>query len=97
MSKIMIRAFDNENRPVLAGNEPVDRVYFNPIKLAAAEVYQYRLPQFETVAVPLAGTCNMAVDGEVFSNLGGAQNFDSTYRHLMDRIRGIAAMRQKFR
>jgi 5-deoxy-glucuronate isomerase len=71
MSQIFIRAFDNGNRPVFAGNEPVDRVYFNLIKLAAAEVCQYRLRQFETVAVPMEGTCDVSIDGEVFSNLGG--------------------------
>jgi hypothetical protein len=43
MSQIFIPAFDNENRPVFAGNKPVDRIYFNLIKLGAAEVYQYRL------------------------------------------------------
>ena len=71
MSQIMIRAFDNENRPIFAGNQPVDRVYFNLVKLAAAEIHQYRLPQFETVVVPMAGTCDVTVDGGAFSNLGG--------------------------
>jgi 5-deoxy-glucuronate isomerase len=71
MSQIMIRAFDNENRPIFAGNQPVDRVYFNLIKLAAAEIHQYRLPHFETVVVPMAGTCDVTVDGGAFSNLGG--------------------------
>jgi 5-deoxy-glucuronate isomerase len=71
MSQILIRAFNNENRPVLAGNEPVDRIYFNLIKLPTGEVYQYRLRQFETVAVPMAGTCDVSIDGELFSNLGG--------------------------
>jgi hypothetical protein len=44
----------NENRPILAGHEPVDRVYFNLIRLATAESHQYRLPQFETVLVRMA-------------------------------------------
>jgi 5-deoxy-glucuronate isomerase len=74
MSQILIRAFDNENRPVFAGNAPVDVIYFNLIKLAAAEVYKYRLPQFETVAVPMSGTCDVTIDGEVFLNLGGRLN-----------------------
>jgi 5-deoxy-glucuronate isomerase len=71
MSQIMIRAFDNENRPILAGNQPVDRVYFNLVKLAAAETHHYRLPQFETIIVPLAGTCDVTVDKQAFSSLGG--------------------------
>jgi 5-deoxy-glucuronate isomerase len=71
MSQKLIRAFDNGNRPVIEGNDPVDRVYFNLIKLALGEVFQYRLRQFEMVAVPMAGTCDVSIDGETFSNLGG--------------------------
>jgi 5-deoxy-glucuronate isomerase len=71
MSQKIIRALANENRPILAGNEPVDRVYFNLVKMATAESHRYRLRQFETVAVAMAGTCDVTVDGEGFSNLGG--------------------------
>jgi 5-deoxy-glucuronate isomerase len=71
MSQKLIRAFANENRTILAGDQPVDRVYFNLIRLATAETYQYHLPQFETVVVPMAGTCDVTVDGEAFSSLGG--------------------------
>ncbi len=71
MSQMMIRAFDNKNTPLFAGNEPVDRVYFNLVTLAPSEIYQYRLHQFETVAVPMGGICNVSIDGKTFSNLGG--------------------------
>jgi 5-deoxy-glucuronate isomerase len=80
----MIHAFDNKNRPILAGHEPVDRVYFNLIKLATAESHRYRLPQFETVFVPMAGVCDVTIDGVEFANLGGradvwAGKADSVY------------------
>ena len=66
----LIRAFNNENRPILAGNKPVERIYFNLIKLAPSQTFQYRLPQFETVIVPLAGACDLSVDDQTFSSLG---------------------------
>ncbi len=80
----MIHAFDNKNRPILAGHEPVDRVYFNLIKLATAESDRYHLPQFETVVVPMAGVCDVTIDGVEFANLGGradvwAGKADSVY------------------
>jgi 5-deoxy-glucuronate isomerase len=70
MSQTLVRAFDNQNEPILAGNKPVERIYFNLVKLAAGEIYRYRLPEFESVVVPMAGTCDLTVDGETFSNLG---------------------------
>ena len=70
MSQTLIRAFDNKNRPILAGNKPVERIHFNLVRLMAGENYRYRLPEFESVVVPMAGTCDLAVDGESFSNLG---------------------------
>src|SRR5258708_31402380 len=70
MSQTFIRAFDNKNRPILAGNKPVERIHFNLVRLMAGENYRYRLAEFESVVVPLAGTCDLAVDGESFSNFG---------------------------
>ncbi len=70
MSQTFIRAFNNKNRPILAGNKPVERIHFNLARLVAGETYRYRLPEYESVVVPLAGTCDLAVDGESFSNLG---------------------------
>jgi len=70
MSQTLIHAFDNKNRPILAGNKPVERIHFNLVRLMAGENYRYRLPEFESVVVPMAGTCDLAVDGESFSNLG---------------------------
>ncbi len=33
MLQTFIRAFDNKNSPILAGNKPVERVYFNLVRL----------------------------------------------------------------
>jgi 5-deoxy-glucuronate isomerase len=70
MWQTLIRAFDNKNNPILAGNEPVERVYFNLVRLLAGETYWHRLSEFESVVVPLAGTCDLVVDGASFSSLG---------------------------
>ena len=71
MSQTLIRAYENNNRPLLAANEPVERIYFNLVRLAANGTFRYRLPEFETVAVPMAGTCRFSVGGQNFSDLGG--------------------------
>jgi len=84
MSKTLIRAFDNKNEPILAGNQPVERIYFNLVRLMAGETYRYCIPEFESVVVPMAGTCDLAADGESFPNLGHRAtvwdgNADSVY------------------
>jgi 5-deoxy-glucuronate isomerase len=70
MSRTLIRAFDNQNNPILAGNKPVERIHFNLVRLGVAETYRYRLPRFESVVAPMSGTCDLTVDGESFPNLG---------------------------
>ena len=70
MLQTLIRAFDNKNNPILAGTEPVGRVYFNLVRLLPGETYWYRLSEFESVVVPLAGKCDLVVDGANFSSLG---------------------------
>jgi 5-deoxy-glucuronate isomerase len=70
MSHTFIRAFENRNKPILARNKPVERIHFNIVKLAAGETYQYHLPGMESVVVPMAGTCDLTVDGTSFLNVG---------------------------
>ncbi len=70
MSQTLIRAFDNKNRPILAGNKPVERIYFNLVRLAVGETYRYCLSGFESIVVPMAGTCDLTVDGASFTKLG---------------------------
>lgn len=70
MSQTLIRAFDNKNKPILTANNPLERIHFNLVRLVPGETYKYRLHEFESVVVPMAGTCDLAVDGESFTNLG---------------------------
>jgi 5-deoxy-glucuronate isomerase len=70
MSHTFIRSFNNRNRPILAGDKPVERIHFNLIKLTSGETYRYRLSEFESVVVPLTGTCDLTADGESFLSLG---------------------------
>jgi len=70
MSHTFIRSFNNKNRPILAGDKPVERTHFNLVRLTPGESYRYRLSEFESVVVPLAGTCDLTADGESFLNLG---------------------------
>jgi 5-deoxy-glucuronate isomerase len=70
MSQIFIRAFENQNRPILVGRPPVERTYFNLIRLVAGESYGHRLAEYESVIVPLSGTCDLTADGKSFPNLG---------------------------
>jgi 5-deoxy-glucuronate isomerase len=70
MSQTFIRSFNNKNVPILAGDKPAEDIYFNLVRLKAGENYQYRLPEFESVIVPMAGTCDLTADGESFTNLG---------------------------
>jgi 5-deoxy-glucuronate isomerase len=71
MSQTFIPSFNNKNKPILAGDKPVERIYFNLVRLMAGESYEYKLPEFESVIVPMAGTCDLTADGESFSSLGG--------------------------
>ena len=70
MSHTFIRTFNNRNRPILAGDKPVERTHFNLVRLTPGETYRYRLSEFESVVVPLTGTCDLTVNGESFLNLG---------------------------
>ena len=70
MSQTLIRAFENRNEPILAGNKPVERIYFNLVRLVAGETYLFRLREFESVVVPMSGSCDIAVGGEFFTDLG---------------------------
>ncbi len=71
MSAKMIRAFDNGNEPILSASEPAKLIHFNLVKLPAGGVHSYRLADFETAIVPLAGSCDVDVDGVKFGGVGG--------------------------
>ncbi|WP_410010437.1 5-deoxy-glucuronate isomerase [Phyllobacterium sp. A18/5-2] len=66
----MIRTFDNGNEPILNGSEPANLIHFNLVKLTTEGVSSYRLADFETAIVPLAGSCDVHVDGTKFACVG---------------------------
>jgi 5-deoxy-glucuronate isomerase len=53
------------------GEDPAKLIYFNLVDLKAGDTHAYSLPEFETVVVPLSGTCNITVDGALFQAVGG--------------------------
>ncbi|MEP7456698.1 5-deoxy-glucuronate isomerase [Phyllobacterium sp. SB3] len=74
MSAKLIRAYDNGNEPLLVGGNPTKLIHFNLVKLAAGQAHSYRLADFETAVVPMFGSCNVVVDGDVFEQVGRRLN-----------------------
>lgn len=52
------------------GRPPTKLIYFNLLRLAGGQRTRYRLPDFETVAVPLSGACRISVDGQDLGEVG---------------------------
>ena len=70
---------DNQNKPIVDINDPrVPLNYFNIVKLARGEIFEYAALGYETGIVPATGTINVAVSGEVFPGIGqrGADVWD---------------------
>ncbi len=66
-----IPPYENFNRPIIDTGDPlVPRCYLNVVRLRAGEQYSYRLEEYESVCVGAAGTFDIAVDGEQFTNVG---------------------------
>ena len=79
-----IAPFDNQNRPIIAANDPlVPLVYFNIVKLRPGETFVSQVPGYETCIVPATGTVDVTTDGQTFPAIG--------LRRLR---RGLAAARQ---
>ena len=70
---------DNANRPIVDVEDAlVPLTYFNIVKLGPGEVFDYRVPGYETCIVPATGTVNVETAGETFSGIGnrGADVWD---------------------
>lgn len=70
---------ENRNQPIVdAGNPTVPLNYFNIVKLRRGEVFDYRVPGYETCIVPATGTVDVEVEGLAFPALGrrGADVWD---------------------
>lgn len=62
---------DNANRPIVDAHHPlVPLVYFNIVRLQAGEVFDYRVPGYETCVVPATGTVTVETCGQSFADIG---------------------------
>jgi 5-deoxy-glucuronate isomerase len=72
-----IRAYDNQNAPIIAGDRgdaPTSLIYFNLVRLAAGQAHTYSVPGFETVNVVLSGRCDIKVGSTQFAGIGQRQD-----------------------
>lgn len=66
-----IAPHDNQNRPIVDLDHPlVPYVYFNIVRLAAGQHFDYRTPGYETCVVPATGTVTVETSGETFADIG---------------------------
>ncbi len=63
--------YDNANRPIVDVDDPlVPLNYFNIVKLSRGQVFEYRVPGYETAIVPATGTVDVEVEGARFPAVG---------------------------
>jgi len=66
-----IEPYDNKNEPIIDVNDgDVPLCYFNNVHLLKGESYSYRLEHYESAVVLAGGTCEIEVDGQLFSDVG---------------------------
>ena len=66
-----IAPYDNQNRPIVdVDNALVPLVYFNIVRLKAGEIFDYRVPGYETCIVPATGTVTVEIGGETYADIG---------------------------
>lgn len=81
----LIRAYDNQNQPLITAEHPLLRLtYFNLLRLDAEQSVDVDVPGFELLFVVLRGRCAVTVDGERFDAVGQRENIwsgqaDSVY------------------
>ena len=67
-----IPPFDNLNNPIIDVEDArVPLNYFNIVKLQRGQVFEYKVPGYETAIVPATGSVDVDVEGEIFSKIGG--------------------------
>ena len=67
----IIRAFDNVNKPIVPiGTDSLPLTYFNLIRLEQNASHAYELSNYESVAVVLAGSCDIRVGNHTFPSVG---------------------------
>ncbi len=66
-----IAPFDNRNKAIVdTGDQRVPLTYFNIVKLARGQAFEYATPGYETAIVPATGTIDVVVGGERFDAIG---------------------------
>ncbi|MEM8851452.1 MAG: 5-deoxy-glucuronate isomerase [Pseudomonadota bacterium] len=66
-----IAPYDNRNRAIVDTDDArVPLTYFNIVKLTAGQIFDYRLPGYETCIVPATGTITVETAGETFTDIG---------------------------
>jgi 5-deoxy-glucuronate isomerase len=67
-----IAPFDNKNSPIVdVGDATVPLNYFNIVKLATGQAFDYQVPGYETCIVPATGSIDVDVEGFKTTGLGG--------------------------
>ncbi len=67
-----IAPYDNQNKPIVdADNQTVPLNYFNIVKLAKDQSFDFQVPGYETCIVPATGTVDLNVEGVMFEKIGG--------------------------
>lgn len=71
----IIRASENANQPIVPiGTDILPLTYFNLIRLAQNANYSYQLDGYESVAVVLAGNCDVQAANHTFASVGQRKN-----------------------
>ena len=66
-----IAPYDNKNIAIVGADDAlVPLTYFNIVKLKHGEVFQSRVPGYETCIVPATGAVDVAVGGQSFAGIG---------------------------
>jgi 5-deoxy-glucuronate isomerase len=66
-----IAPFDNQNTPIVSiGDARVPLNYFNIVKLARGQTFEYSVPGYETGIVPATGTIGVKIGDELFPAIG---------------------------
>ncbi len=66
-----IPPFENANRAIIDCDDTrVPLNYFNIVKLARGQAFEYAVPNYETCIVPATGSVDVEIAGQAFSGIG---------------------------
>jgi len=68
---IHIKPYDNKNVPIVdIDDDLVPRTYMNVVRLKDGEEYISDVPGYETVCVPMEGSCDISIEDNVYVGVG---------------------------